>query len=381
MNAENVFTGQFRGIGVRSVKFCIPKQLRVIPASSLVWRSAAICALGVALSACVSATLNPGSDITPPVMSLANPDSTQTAQLEPQTNAQDTPQTPQNRNFPEGVTVPTTKPVAELVTPPAQPSTAQLAPAQLALANTGTSTSVAGSKTAAMAAAKPVSAGLQPTPAIAPQAVAKPPKSVKKGFFASLFGSNKRPIPPRSIPNTKNPARANNRRVAVFRPATKAGLPGVRKMGLFGIFEAREGSDEGYGAPVLMASAGGLARTSPNGLRIQHAGVQVACLQPALVSIIKRVQRRYGRVPIITSGYRSPSRNRKARGARNSMHIYCKAADIQVAGISKWALAKYLRSIPGRGGVGTYCHTKSVHIDVGSKRDWNWRCRRRKRKR
>jgi len=27
--------------------------------------------------------------------------------------------------------------------------------------------------------------------------------------------------------------------------------------------------------------------------------------------------------------------------------------------------------------VGTYCHTESVHVDVGPERDWNWRCRRR----
>jgi uncharacterized protein YcbK (DUF882 family) len=33
--------------------------------------------------------------------------------------------------------------------------------------------------------------------------------------------------------------------------------------------------------------------------------------------------------------------------------------------------------MPGRGGVGTYCHTNSVHVDVGPERDWNWRCRRR----
>ena len=34
----------------------------------------------------------------------------------------------------------------------------------------------------------------------------------------------------------------------------------------------------------------------------------------------------------------------------------------------------------GRGGVGTYCHTNSVHIDIGKKRDWNWRCRRKRRR-
>ena len=68
---------------------------------------------------------------------------------------------------------------------------------------------------------------------------------------------------------------------------------------------------------------------------------------------------------------------RQVRGAKNSMHMYCAAADIQISGVSKWELAKYLRSMPGRGGVGTYCHTESVHVDIGPERDWNWRCRRR----
>ena len=40
-----------------------------------------------------------------------------------------------------------------------------------------------------------------------------------------------------------------------------------------------------------------------------------------------------------------------------------------------------LRSLPDRGGVGTYCHTKSVHYDVGSQRDWSWGCRKRRKRR
>ena len=80
---------------------------------------------------------------------------------------------------------------------------------------------------------------------------------------------------------------------------------------------------------------------------------------------------------VVTSGYRSRRYNRKVRGARKSQHMYCAAADVQVPGVSKWELAKFVRSMPGRGGVGTYCHTESVHIDVGPERDWNWRCRRR----
>ena len=129
--------------------------------------------------------------------------------------------------------------------------------------------------------------------------------------------------------------------------------------------------------PIKVASAAGLARLAPNGLRIQHDGVKTACLKPKLVRLLKRVKRHYGRDVIVTSGYRSAKRNRRVGGARGSRHTTCEAADIQVPGVSKWELAKYLRKMRGRGGVGTYCHTKSVHIDIGTKRDWNWRCRRR----
>ena len=94
--------------------------------------------------------------------------------------------------------------------------------------------------------------------------------------------------------------------------------------------------------------------------------------------MLKQVERHYGAKIVVTSGYRSPSYNRKVRGARRSMHMFCAAADVQVSGVGKWELARYVRSLPGRGGVGTYCHTNSVHIDVGPERDWNWRCRSRR---
>lgn len=163
-------------------------------------------------------------------------------------------------------------------------------------------------------------------------------------------------------------------------------LPGVRQSALFEI-KRKTGLDddsdvdlyegEDYGA-VQVAAAAGMARLAPNGLLKQRESVDVACLKPSLVRMLKTVERRFGKRLIVTSGYRSPSYNRKVRGARRSMHMFCAAADVQVPGVSKWELAKFVRSLPGRGGVGTYCHTNSVHIDVGPERDWNWRCRRRR---
>lgn len=159
-----------------------------------------------------------------------------------------------------------------------------------------------------------------------------------------------------------------------FAPISGASAP--PKPGSRSVFSA-DGSKTPEKDPIKVASAAGLARLAPNGLRRQHDGVYTACLKPRLLWLLAAVRHRFGRDVVITSGYRSPEHNRRVGGVSASRHLSCEAADIQVAGVSKWQLAEFLRSLPGRGGVGTYCHTKSVHIDIGRKRDWNWGCNRR----
>lgn len=245
----------------------------------------------------------------------------------------------------------------------------------------------------------------------APQAEA--PK--KKGFLASMFGATPASATPAPLVNTRSgeqPA-AQAKPAAAAKPiitlasadstakpiqlastGDEAGhitggdaLPGVRQTALFEI-KRKSGlddesdvdlnEDEGpIGGSYQVASAAGMARLAPNGLLKQNETVDVACLKPSLVRVLKTIEGHYGRKMVVTSGYRDPARNRRANGAKNSLHMYCAAADIQVPGVSKWELASYIRTMPGRGGVGTYCHTESVHVDVGPERDWNWRCRRR----
>ncbi|WP_223385726.1 D-Ala-D-Ala carboxypeptidase family metallohydrolase [Oricola cellulosilytica] len=221
----------------------------------------------------------------------------------------------------------------------------------------------------------------------------------RPGGLLSLFGNNRsgaaRAAPrPKAAVTDSEPRRAGvtapRTETASPRPVvavasaggTKDALPGVdreRALG-FGLngSPAPSASLIDAGTPFRVASAAGLARLAPNGLGVQNEGVDVKCLKPALVRVLKQIEGHYGRRVVVTSGFRSPSRNKRARGAKNSLHMYCSAADIQVEDVSKWELAEFVRSMPGRGGVGTYCHTESVHVDVGPQRDWNWRCRRRK---
>jgi uncharacterized protein YcbK (DUF882 family) len=122
---------------------------------------------------------------------------------------------------------------------------------------------------------------------------------------------------------------------------------------------------------MKLASLSGLSRVAPNGLLVQTEQVNVGCFKPELIRRIKEVEAHYQRPATVTSGYRPPKAT-----TQGSKHYTCDAADIQVSGVTKWELSNYLRSLPDRGGVGTYCHTESVHMDIGEPRDWNWRCRR-----
>ncbi|MCE1235719.1 MAG: D-Ala-D-Ala carboxypeptidase family metallohydrolase [Hyphomicrobiales bacterium] len=100
---------------------------------------------------------------------------------------------------------------------------------------------------------------------------------------------------------------------------------------------------------------------------LQTASVETACLKSELIDILRRIEAKYGQKAVITSGYRN-------RGRSGSMHRTCAAADIEIPGVSAAALAAFARTIPGIGGVGTYCHSELVHVDIGTPRDWKYGC-------
>ena len=198
-----------------------------------------------------------------------------------------------------------------------------------------------------------------------------------KSLFTSLFANEKARTP---LPNAE---KDKSKRVIVSHAvAPKAAyddnLPGVDPKSLFEIGQresANEDAMEDVVTSFRVASIGGLARMAPNGLMVQRDDVQTACFPSKLVGLLHSIERRFGKRVLVTSGYRSPSHNRAVNGAKHSQHMNCNAADIVIPDVDRFAVASFVRSLPGRGGVGTYCHTAAIHVDVGPKRDWNWRCR------
>ena len=229
-------------------------------------------------------------------------------------------------------------------------------------------------KAVPMTAERPASASLFKTVEKSGVRAAKERREAAKAAMRARAAKRRATKPPAAPPV-----------LASARREKLAALPGVRQQkSLFSIKPVAKKTIERaktLSEPVRVASAAALARIGRHGLRTQHSKVSVRCLEPELVRLIKRAERHFGRHAVVTSGFRSRRHNRRVGGARNSMHTTCKAADIQIKGVTKWKLASWLRKQDGRGGVGTYCHTASVHIDIGKKRDWNWRCKRRRGKR
>jgi hypothetical protein len=96
-----------------------------------------------------------------------------------------------------------------------------------------------------------------------------------------------------------------------------------------------------------------------------------------LMRALQKIRDHYGRAVVVDSAYRSPSYNKRVRGAKRSYHMRCAAIDLRIPGVAKDALRNYARSLPEVGGVGVYA-SDMVHIDTGPKRNWDWRRKRKK---
>lgn len=90
-----------------------------------------------------------------------------------------------------------------------------------------------------------------------------------------------------------------------------------------------------------------------------------------LVSVLQKIRTHFGRSVTITSAYRTPTKNKACGGAAYSQHLYGRAADIKISGVTPKQIAAYAEKLmPNKGGIGIY--KTFVHIDVrASKSRWN----------
>ena len=84
-----------------------------------------------------------------------------------------------------------------------------------------------------------------------------------------------------------------------------------------------------------------------------------------LVSILQKIRVHFGKSVTITSAYRTPGKNKSVGGQTYSQHLYGRAADIKVNGVTPKKVAAYAETLlKNKGGIGTY--SSFVHIDVRS---------------
>nr|DAF17982.1 MAG TPA: peptidase [Microviridae sp.] len=96
-------------------------------------------------------------------------------------------------------------------------------------------------------------------------------------------------------------------------------------------------------------------------------GSQVVFIDSYLVSILDILRNEVGKPVIINSGYRTPTRNKEAGGAKYSYHMRGMAADIRINGMSSKEIAGKLdKIIPYECGIIVYKNW--VHIDTRTKK-------------
>lgn len=98
-----------------------------------------------------------------------------------------------------------------------------------------------------------------------------------------------------------------------------------------------------------------------------RATAPTRCLPGNLLTVIADLAAKFGPVSI-ESTHRSQTRNRRAGGARHSLHLACRAIDFRVKARARGVMA-YLSSRPEVGGLKRY-RNGIIHIDNGARRSW-----------
>ncbi len=130
-------------------------------------------------------------------------------------------------------------------------------------------------------------------------------------------------------------------------PSTTGSLPNASRLGVRSI----------TGFQALVAS----------GTITLRASAPTGCVPGDLREVVADVAAKFGPVSV-ESTHRSRSRNWRAGGARQSLHLSCRAIDFRVRTRTRGVMA-YLQARPEVGGLKIY-RNGIIHIDNGSRRSW-----------
>ena len=118
-----------------------------------------------------------------------------------------------------------------------------------------------------------------------------------------------------------------------------------------------------------------LVNVGAENVELNVFNVDVAKVNPTLKERVAAMAadffKKTGNKLIITSGYRSPERNAKVGGAKNSAHLRGNAVDVSTNGMSTNDKIKLIQiaSAVGIGGIGAYS-SGGIHFDVEGRRGW-----------
>ncbi len=173
------------------------------------------------------------------------------------------------------------------------------------------------------------------------------------------FGKKQKPLLAKAIVESAKPGSLTRSLVAM------EDLPGVRLRSGDLIQQASLSTKDAVQSDAIPDVGPVIGDGRGGGIIKQTPSVEIGCLRPDLVALLRQASKRFGRPVIVTSGFRSG-------GRRGSYHRKCMAADVEIDGVNKQTLAAYFRSLPQSGGVGTYCHNGVVHIDTAEPRNWTY---------
>ena len=97
-----------------------------------------------------------------------------------------------------------------------------------------------------------------------------------------------------------------------------------------------------------------------------HDGSDPIFISPAMVDIVQAVRTRYGKPVYISnhSAYRTPPHNKREGGSAYSYHLFGRAVDFHVEGVSVDEVAAYIETLmPYTGGLIIYRKQGFLHVD------------------